>query len=408
MSEFINNQSLRQERLKALIQSLHNGKSLEEAKKEFKEHFGSITTEEITKMEQSLIKDGMGVSEIQRLCDVHAAVFDGSISDIHGEVEGGKRDFTKALGHPVQVFLEENERLEKLIKEEIDPYLSQSGKTALLMLRVGFDRLKEIDKHYARKEYLFFPHLEKKGITAPPKVMWGVDDEIRASIKEVIADLSSVEAKESQILAKAKAVVLKVRDMITKENHILIPLLKENLTFFNWISVDAATPEIGWFLEKPKVAWKDEAPTNEPKVEVVQSTTTGEVPFDAGALSIEQVNAMLNTLPFDITFVDAEGHVKYFTQGKERIFVRPTTIIGRHVSMCHPPASVHVVEDIIESFRSGQKDHEDFWIRMKDMFVYIRYFAVRNDKGDYLGTLEITQNIQPITELEGEKRLVSK
>ncbi|MFA7055252.1 MAG: PAS domain-containing protein, partial [Acholeplasmataceae bacterium] len=95
-------------------------------------------------------------------------------------------------------------------------------------------------------------------------------------------------------------------------------------------------------------------------------------------------------------------------QGKERIFDRPITIIGRHVSMCHPPASVHIVEEIVESFRSGRKHNEDFWIRMKDMFVYIRYFAVRNKSGEYLGTLEVTQNIKPITELEGEKRLVSK
>ena len=127
------------------------------------------------------------------------------------------------------------------------------------------------------------------------------------------------------------------------------------------------------------------------------------MPFDAGSLTFEQVNQMLNTLPFDMTFVDHEGHVKYFTQGKERIFDRPKTIIGRHVSMCHPPQSVHVVEEIVESFRSGKKDNEDFWIKLKDMFVYIRYFAVRSKEGQFLGTLEITQNIKPIRELVGEK-----
>jgi DUF438 domain-containing protein len=169
---------------------------------------------------------------------------------------------------------------------------------------------------------------------------------------------------------------------------------------------------MGWFLEKPKVAWKDkQSEIEEEKPELNKNEklqTDGMVNFDVGSLSVEQVNAMLNTLPFDMTFVDHEGHVRYFTQGKERIFVRPATIIGRHVSMCHPPASVHIVEGIIDSFKSGKKDHEDFWIRMKDMFVYIRYFAVRNNEGRYLGTLEITQNIKPIVELEGEKRLVSK
>ncbi len=404
MSEIINNNAKkRQETLKTIIKGLHAGVSLEVAKAEFKKHFSSITTEEITAMEQALIKEGMNVTEIQKLCDVHAAVFDGSISDIHP----GKKDFTQALGHPVQVFLEENQRLEKLLKEEVEPFIGQSGKSPALMLRIGFDRLKEIEKHYARKEYLFFPHLEKKGITAPPKVMWGVDDEIRAQISEVIALLSKPDYSEAEVWQKATATVTKVRDMISKENNILIPLLKENLTFFNWISVDSASPEVGYFLEKPKVTWKDE-PTDEKEEEEQEAINFERIPLGAGALSAEELQAMLNTLPLDMTFVDAEGHVKYFTQGKERIFVRPETVIGRHVSMCHPPASVHIVEGIIESFRSGQKDHEDFWIKMKDLFVYIRYFAVRSPDGKFLGTLELTQNIKPIQELEGEKRLVSK
>jgi hypothetical protein len=406
MSEFINNQTIRQEKLKKLIRSLHEGKSLEQAKKEFKEEFGSITTAEITTMEQALIKEGMTVGEIQRLCDVHAAVFDGSISDIHSP----KDEVDNIPGHPAHVFLEENRRLEKLLSEEIEPYLNQSGKTAILMLRVGFDRLKEIDKHYARKEYAFFPHLEKKGITVPPKVMWGVDDEIRSAIKDVIKLLSESAVDEVKTYALIRETVTKVRDMISKENNILLPLLKENLNLFNWISVELATPDIGWFLEKPKDEWKDQTPKIDSKSKKKETLvkSADEVNFDVGSLSVEQVNAMLNTLPFDITFVDREGHVRYFTQGKERIFARPPTIIGRHVSMCHPPASVHVVEDIIESFKDGRKDHEDFWIKMKDMFVYIRYFAVRNAKGEYLGTLEVTQDIKPITELQGEKRLVNK
>lgn len=131
----------------------------------------------------------------------------------------------------------------------------------------------------------------------------------------------------------------------------------------------------------------------------------GAIPFDAGSLTPEEINSILNTLPLDMTFVDADDKVKYFTQGKERIFDRPKTIIGREVKNCHPPKSVHIVEQIVEDLKSGKKDNEDFWIKMGKVFVYIRYFAVRNKKGDFLGTLEITQNIKPITELEGEKRL---
>ena len=404
MSEFINNVEHRQKLLKEIIRRLHDGKNLEDAKKEFKKHFNEVSTAEISMMEQALIKEGMAIEEVQNLCDVHAAIFEGSISDLHPT-----KDHTKVKGHPVQVFLEENERLEKLIKDEIDPYLSQSGKTAELMFRVGYDRLSELTKHYARKEYLFFPNLEKKGIDAPPKVMWAVDDEIRNEMKDILSDLSRVDHDLVKTKIKISANIKKIRDMIFKENNILIPLLVETLSFFDWIMVDSASDEIGYFIEPPKEKWTDKKNTDPvEETKPIKEKVIGEVSFDTGSLQPDVLNAMMNTLPLDMTFVDSEGYVKYFTQGKERIFDRPITIIGRHVSMCHPPASVHIVTDIIESFRSGKKDHEDFWIRMKDMFVYIRYFAVRDPKGAFLGTLEVTQNIKPITELEGEKRLVSK
>ncbi|MFA7422470.1 MAG: DUF438 domain-containing protein [Acholeplasmataceae bacterium] len=400
MSEFINNYSAkRQELLKDIIRSLHEGESFENARAKFKEHFEDVTTQEISQMEQALIKEGMTINEVQRLCDVHAAVFEGAISDIH-QIKGPK----ETPGHPIQVFLAENEQIETLIKEEIEPYLELKGKQDQLMLRVGLDRLAEIHNHYARKEYLFFPNLEKKGIDAPPKVMWAVDDEVRAEIKSLQQQLSNINLDEVKIKKDMNAVILKIRDMIFKENNILMPLLIETLSFFDWVLVDSSSDEIGYFLEKPKASWK-KAESDET---IEEEHITGEVKFDAGSLSPEVLNQLLNTLPLDMTFVDHEGHVKYFTQGKERIFDRPKTIIGRHVNMCHPPQSVHVVEEIVESFKSGEKDNEDFWIRMKDMFVYIRYFAVRSKNGEYLGTLEVTQNIKPIVELEGEKRLVSK
>lgn len=403
MSEFIDNASReRRQKLKELILSLHAGKELETAKKEFKEHFGEITTKEISQMEHALIKEeGITVQDIQKLCDVHAAVFEGSISDIHNVLVG----VTSEPGHPVRVFREENDRIEKLIQTEIEPYLTQSGKTAMLMLRVAFDRLWEIDKHYMRKEMLMFPHLEKKGITAPPKVMWGVDDEIRRDIKEVISLLGSVGADETLIKAKAKAAITRVRDMIFKENNILLPLLEENLKFVHWISVDLGSSEIGWFLEAPAQTWNTEEKVGDKITAKVETLIEGEIPMSAGTLSHAEVNGILNTVPIDMTFVDKDGHVKFFSQGKERIFVRPTTILGRHVTMCHPPGSVDVVEKIIERLRSGERDVEDFWIQNEKMFVLIRYFAVRDADGNYLGVLETTQNIKPLRDLTGEKRL---
>ncbi|QLY39482.1 DUF438 domain-containing protein [Hujiaoplasma nucleasis] len=399
MSEFINNQTLeRQVKLKDLIKKIHQGMPLEEAKVLFKKDFQEISTDEIVKLEQALMDEGMSMDEVQSLCDVHAAVFDGSITDIHKP-----KSMMKIPGHPAKVFSDENHRILQLIEEEIQAYLGKTDPNSFLMLRIGFERLMEISKHYERKENLFFPALEKKGITSIPKVMWGVDDEIRADLKEVKSLLDDKSSNYQVIEKKILNVLERVKDMVMKEENILLPKLSDIMTFYDWIMADKASDEIGYFLEKPKESWA----VKEVKQEE-EDTVQGEIKFDAGHLSQIELNSILNTLPLDMTFVDKDGHVKYFTQGKERIFNRPVTIIGRHVSLCHPPKSVHIVEDIIESFRTGKKDHEDFYIQIKNMFVYIRYFAVRDKLGQYLGTLEITQDIKPIRDLEGEKRLVNE
>lgn len=163
MSELINNSKFRKEKLKDLIKSLHEGKDFEEVKKEFEEHFGNVTTDEIVELEQTLVKEGLPVEEIQRLCDVHASIFKGGINEIHS-----KKSYSDIPGHPINIFVNENRAIEKLIYEEILPNLEQfktkRDNNSYLMLRIGFDQLLEIDKHYTRKENLFFPYLERKGI----------------------------------------------------------------------------------------------------------------------------------------------------------------------------------------------------------------------------------------------------
>jgi uncharacterized protein len=357
-----------------------------------------VTTEEITSMEHSLIEEGMPLEEVQGLCDVHAAVFEGSISDIHKA-----KDITDIPGHPSAVLREENKRIQQLLDEEIKPYINQFDKTSLLMLTIGFERLSEIGNHYSRKENLLFPGLEKRGVTSIPKVMWGVDNQIRKSIKEIISTLRQDGFNQKELTYFVKVTITKIEDMIMKEDNILLPLLSDTLSLYDWILADEGSDEIGYFLEAPKVRWNN---VDKDPIIKEEQENLDKIGFDAGFLSQIEVNAILNTVPFDMTFIDAEGHVKYFTQGKERIFDRPKTIIGRHVNMCHPPQSVHVVDEIVNSFKSNKKDHEDFWIDFNKMFVHIRYYAVRDENGTYLGTLEVTQDIKPIRDLTGEKRLV--
>jgi len=401
MSEFINNSEERKEKLKAIIKDIHNGMPLEEAKKIFKEQFDTVSTDEITKMEQSLMEEGMPIEEVQRLCDVHSAVFEGSISEIHGQQEK-----TNIPGHPIKVFLDENKRLEVLLEEEVRPFINKFDKTSHLMLRIGVERLMEISKHYARKENLFFPGIEKRGLTSIPKVMWGVDDQIRQGLKDAKSKLDEISDDYEEVHEELVHTLNKIDDMIMKENQILTPLLLEKLSLYDWILADEGSDEIGYFLGAPTESWSKKQTDNNEKLEEIEQTS--DIKFDAGFLSNIEVNAILNTVPLDMTFVDKDDKVKYFTQGTERIFDRPKTVLGRDVSMCHPPQSVHIVEEILNSFKNGEKEYEDFYINLGPMFVYIRYFAVRDKEGEYLGCLEVTQNIKPIRALEGEKRLLDK
>jgi hypothetical protein len=400
MSENINNREYRKNVIKQVIKELHEGKSVDEVKQKFEEAFAGVSATEISEAEQALITEGLPVSEVQRLCDVHSAVFKGSIEEIHRET-----DPTKIPGHPANVIMLENRELEKIIKNKIKPYLENiSDKDAVENLHKGFEELLKIDIHYSKKENLLFPYMEKYGITAPPKVMWGVDDEIRADLKTIVSDLS-YGCMNEEIKQKIDAALNRVNEMIFKEENIMLPMLLDVMTQDEWKKAADDSSEIGHMLRwvpewKPELEAKEEI-----KEEMAES---GAITLPTGVLQAEELVHMLNTLPIDITFVGKDDTVKYFSQSSERIFPRTKTIIGRNVSNCHPPASVHIVEGIVEDLKAGKKDHEDFWIKMGDKYVFIRYFAVRNTEGEYLGVLEVTQDIKPIQEITGEKRLVSQ
>jgi DUF438 domain-containing protein len=400
MSEYINNREHRQQVIKQVIAQLHEEKTVDEVKAQFEEAFAGVSASEISEAEGALIAEGMPVSEVQRLCDVHASVFKGSIEEIHMP-----EDPSQIPGHPANTIKRENREIEKIIDKKIRPLLTDlSDKNNRVSLAEGLDQLAKVHVHYQRKENLLFPYLEKYGITAPPKVMWGVDDEIRDQIKEVKGLLDSGE-NTKVLLVKLEETLSKVTEMIFKEENILLPMLIEQLTQDEWKSIADESGEIGYLIEKVP-AWN---PVKEPaKVVKEEKQEPGVITLPTGILKLEELVSMLDTLPLDMTFVDKDDVVKYFSQGKDRVFPRTKAIIGRKVSNCHPPASVHIVEKIVEDLRSGKKDQEDFWINMGGKYILIRYYAVRNEKGEYLGVLEVTQDIKPIQEITGEKRLVSE
>jgi len=400
MSEHINNREYRKDMIKKMITQLHEGKTIDEVKGMFNEAFQGVSATEISEAEQALISEGLPVAEVQRLCDVHAAAFKGSITEIHSQI-----DVSLIPGHPANTMKAENIFLQTLIDARIRPMIDQMNlpETKIHLLN-ALEDLARIDIHYSKKENLMFPYLEKYGITAPPKVMWGVDDEVRAQLKDVRqrVELGNVNA---DTIVSLEALLTKISEMIYKEENILLPMLVEHLTQPEWKTIDDESAEIGQLVEKLG-NWQP-IELEQPKT-LLEDKLPGIVTLPSGVFTTEELTHVLNALPFDITFVDRNDKVKYFSQGVERIFARTKAIIGREVSNCHPPASVHVVEGIVADLKSGKKDHEDFWIPMKGQYILIRYFAVRDEKGEYLGVLEVTQNIKPLQEITGEKRLVSQ
>lgn len=403
MSEFINNREMRKNTIKDIIKQLHEGKTVEEVKNQFEKAFEGVTASEISEAEGALIREGLPIEEVQKLCDVHASVFKGSIEEIHQPT-----DPSFIPGHPVQVLKLENKEIKKIISK-IRNSVQEIGSTSdIHKIQAGIGELLKVSIHYKKKENLLFPYMEKYGITAPPKVMWGVDDEIRADIKE-LKEIFSVEIKAfDKAISKLNEVIDKIEEMIFKEENIMIPMLVETLTQEEWKIISDESAEIGFMIDNIPV-WKpitsDQPSVN--KEDNQNEISQGLIQLPSGVFSLEELTSMLNTLPLDITFVNKDDEVKYFSEGKERAFPRTRAIIGRNVSNCHPPASVHIVEKLVEDFKEGRKDHEDFWINAGDKYILIRYYAVRNENNEYLGTLEVTQDIKPIQEITGEKRLLS-
>lgn len=418
MSEIINNReqhrdesSNRQEILKEIIKQLHAGASVEQVKGQFKEAIGELSVDEISKLEEALMKEeGIPVSEVQRLCSVHASVFEGSIEEIHAKGD------EHVPGHPIHTFKLENKEIDKLVNFKLslhmDKFQKDDAEDTIFKLIEDLNLLLDIDKHYSRKENLLFPYLERYGIHGPTKVMWGVDDHIRDAIKQAKSRLSSYSGDREEITALLQHVVNEVTGMIFKEENILFPMALDKLTEDEWLKIAEESEQIGYCITSPAGVWKPVRHTikqqeNDSVSEQNEAAQDGFIRFETGILSVKQLEIMMNHLPVDLTFIDQDDVVRYFSHGKERIFTRTKAVIGRTVQNCHPPQSVHVVNQLLDDFKNGRKDVEDFWIKMKDKFVYIRYFAVRDEEGRYMGTLEFTQNIAPIQALEGEKRILS-
>ena len=434
MSEIIDNRSHRIRTLKHIIKHLHEGVAPEEVREQLLSLVKECDSTEIAQMEQELMAEGVPVEEIMGMCDLH--------SQVVKEILVEKPVPLLSPGHPAKTLQAENRAIERqvgLLREAFAELVKPPGKSAdsrqptsdtLSRYRGLLNELKDIENHYQRKEHLLFSMLERHGITGPSKVMWGKDDEVRdllKSLHEVMQqDGVTCEVWSVTLPAVAEPVFEAVSEMVFKEEHILIPMALQTLTDLEWGDIWRQSPAFGWCLVDPGEGYQPPEPVipeiTDAVSEVVgqsgvalnvklgaadgDSPTSSSIVFPTGSLTLDQLKAIFTVLPIDITYVDADDRVRFFSEGQSRVFARPKAIIGRKVQHCHPPGSVGIVETILDDFKSGRQDIADFWIELHGQFVFIRYFALRDAEGGYLGTMEVTQDLTRERKLTGERRLL--
>ena len=392
----------RTEQLKGYLRRLSAGEDLETVRKDFAEKFSSVEAAEIMRAEQELMKEGTPLKEVQKLCDIHSALFHGKtreerIANTEKEVaasvqreklreqekanvamakdnEGKTAELRAIDGHPVQTFYRENEVLESLLAEDMD-------------LAEKIRRVREFSIHYAKKGDLLYPHLKVKyDITGPSTVMWTVDDEIR----DTLSALDRQQEHDDEWKQRAEAVLQRAEEMIFKENNILLPLCAANFSDDEWKQIYRDNKQYAVCLGVEPRVWDEAEQQAMPTMQ-----HEGEIVMPGGHLTIEQLTAMLDTLPIEITFVDADNINRYFNDGPNaKVFKRPQMAIDREVFSCHPPKIEPMVRAIIDDFRSGRRDQVPVWMEKQGRAMLVLYMAVRDKQGQYLGTVEMVQDME--------------
>ncbi len=375
--------------VKDIIRALHGGLDPKRAAARVLEEAGYLTAGEIAAIEQELMGEGIPPEEIQKFCNVHALIFEKAL-----EGKSAAKDDSSII----QLLHLENE----MIKKQIGVFRDAFGKKDFPRAADALESFSIVVNHYIKKENALFPLLEKRGFTGPSKVMWGKHDEVRRLWKETRAAFALLPGGRSPDVVRRELVeplIAEIEGMVEKEELILFPTSLEKLT-----AEDLEKARAGFIdLERETVDRELKANAG---VDSTGAGASGEVGLPSGRLSVTELTRILNLLPVDVSFVDSADRVKYFSEPVLRIFPRARSVIGRQVQNCHPPKSLKAVENIIKAFKEGRKDSVDFWINLQGKMILIKYLAVRDEAGNYLGTLEVSQDVTGIRALEGEKRLL--
>ena len=389
--------SERVEQLKGFLKRLGTGEALGDVRKDFASQFKHVEASEIMKAEQGLMREGTPLEEVQQLCDLHSALFHGStiheqMEEEHAKVEAALESQDKkqtvttlveTIGHPLNQMTEENKALNDLI-EELRPKVAD--KTATVD---DVNRVRQLSVHYAKKGDLLYPKLKVDyAIGGPSMVMWTVDGDIRDQLGDLAKSSQSVDdwyRRFDELLTRAQ-------EMIYKEQNILFPICAENFTAQDWYQIYKDTAQYEEIFGVKRLAWT-EAEHALAESTAPAGTADNTIALIGGTFTLDQLDAMLNTMPMEVTFVDHEDINRYFNDG-EKVFKRPTTAIGRDVFSCHPPKVEPIVRGIIDSFRKGDRDNVAVWLEKQGRPFYVNYMAVRDKNKKYLGTLELVQDMQ--------------
>jgi PAS domain S-box-containing protein len=393
--------------LKSFIRRIHSGEDVENLKREFSEKLKGVTPFEIASIEEELIREGLPREEVQRLCEVHIAMFKESLeSSGHIAPEG----------HPIYILMEEHKHLQEgafKLNETAKSMLACGALEDVPVEKLELvhhitEHMRDSESHYVREENVLFPYLEKHGITQPPQIMWMEHQTIRQTKKRLFALVDSSKTTSfSDFKNSLYDISIELVELLSshffKENNILFPTAMRIFTEEEWKEVRRGFDELGYCCFTPAGVEHREEKVS---AQITQEQVSGMINFETGSFTLEELQTLLNAVPFDITFVDADDKVRYFNESRERIFPRTRAVIGRTVQNCHPQKSVHVVNKILEEFRAGTRDVAEFWINKGEKLIHIRYFPLRSKDGKYLGCIEVTQDITDIKKLEGEKRLL--
>ncbi len=379
--------------LKDFLARLDSPEDVEAIQEDFNENFAEVSVEEIAAAEELLLKQGTTVQDIGELCSLHTALLD-------GKIETPPQAELQTSGHPAQMFLAENQGLRDYLDQKIEPLLLDSSLQSKRDAAVeALEGLRKLRKHYDKKDMLFFPYLEKAGITGPSTVMWENEERNKTAIKRTIRLFEAGTATEEELHTALAKLNEDIRGMVKLEHEILLPMVLENVKPEEWVIIAEEALEIGYvYLEGIEGAALSDANTwlNEQKGVVTSAPASGEIVLPTGSFDLGTLRSILNTLEVDMTVLDAEDNVIYFNEMTPRYFSRTKTILGRSVYLCHPPASIPIVTQVLEDLKSRRRLSVTTYFPKGERRLLIQYFGLYDENENYIGCLEAVQDLKPL------------